>query len=190
MNKLRPALLTLLLVAMVGCNPDEEEATVQLKNDFDNPEMDFQPPWTICESSYQGAEFGKLLAGETSDAKEVDPGLDYVLMVAAWDDTGCDPEHCLPIASKNEEEVAAGQKRTISINLPNHQGACPPEGVPPIPKAQYNRILERWPEYEFTPYSERTQNPQCVSEDESSGAAGAGGAGGTLDGEGGVGGAQ
>jgi hypothetical protein len=184
--------LILILVAAVGCSPEEEEeqATVRLKNDFNNPEMDFQPPWTICDSAYRDVEFGKLRSGETSNPKKVFPGLDYVLMVAAWDDASCGPEHCLPIASKNEEEAMEGQTRTIAINLPNHQCACPPEGVPPIPKAQYNRILERWPEYDFTPYPERTHNAQCVSEDDSSGAAGAGGAAGTLGGGGGAAGTQ
>ena len=180
MRFLHPIPLAFLLLVSVGCdsNDDDGMATVRLQNDFENPEMDFQPPWTICASSYRGVEFGKLLAGEVSEPKEVAPGLDYVLMIGAWNDTTCAPEHCLPIASKNEEEVVDGQTRTIAINLPNHQGACPPEGVPPIPEAQYERILELWPSYDFTPYEERTHNAQCVAEGEGSGAAGAGGAGG------------
>jgi hypothetical protein len=152
-----------MIAAMSGCGAGEEGvATVQIKNDFDNPEMDFNPPWTICEAYYLGAEFGPVDIGETSAAQEVDPGLDYVLMVAAWDDPTCAPENCLPIASKNEEEVVSGQTRTIAINLPNHQGPCPPEGVPPIPREQYERILELWPDYDFKPYDERTENPQCL----------------------------
>ena len=152
-----------LLSAVVGCGSDEDGvATVQIKNDFNNPEMDFQPPWTICESAYLDVEFGSIGTGETSEAQEVVPGLDYVLMVAAWDDPTCAPEHCLPIASKNEEEVVDGQTRIIAINLPNHQGPCPPEGVPPIPQAQYDRILELWPAYNFKPYAERAENPQCL----------------------------
>jgi hypothetical protein len=145
-----------------ACTEEEGTALVTLHDDFDNPEMSFQPPWTICESSYLGVEFGKIGIGELSAEQEVVPGLDYVLMVAAWDDPDCNPEHCLPIASKNEEEVVDGQSRTIAINLPNHQGPCPPEGVQPIPEDLYDRILELWPEYGFKPYAERTENPQCL----------------------------
>ncbi len=160
--------MALGLVALLGCESetdDESVTTVLLKNDFNNAEIEgFQPPWTICEASYLGTSFGHIGIGETSAEAEVDPGLDYVLMVAAWDDPTCAPEHCLPIASRNEEEVVAGQSRTIAINLPNHQGPCPPEGVPPIPEALYNRILALWPGYSFTPYAQRTENPQCLSE--------------------------
>jgi hypothetical protein len=137
-------------------------AFVQIDNDFDNPEMDFQPLWTICDSSYLGVEFGPIAWGETSAEQQVRPGLDYVLMVAAWDDPDCAPAHCLPIASKNEEEVVDGQTRVIAINLPNHQGPCPPEGVPPIPQAQYDRILALWPDYGFKAYDQRSENPQCL----------------------------
>ena len=71
--------------------------------------------------------------GQTSTQKEVTPGLDHVLLVAAYGDATCAAENCLPIASKNEEEVVSGQQRTIALNMPNHQGPCPPEGVAPIP---------------------------------------------------------
>lgn len=153
----------LAALSCVACDDGSDgPATVSIKNDFDNPEMDFQPPWTLCEVSYLGVDFGGVAIGETSEPQEVEPGLDYVLMVAAWDDPTCAPENCLPIASKNEEEVVGGQTRTISINLPNHQGPCPPEGVPPIPQEQYERILELWPQYDFEPYEERTQNTQCL----------------------------
>jgi hypothetical protein len=37
----------------------------------------------------------------------------------------------------------------------------PPEGVAPIPQAQYDRIRELWPELGFKPYAERTENTQC-----------------------------
>lgn len=141
---------------------DDGSALVKIDNDFDNPEMAFQPPWTICQSSYLGVDFGTLGTGEASAEKEVTPGLDYVLMVAAWEDPTCAPDNCLPIASMNEEEVVDGQSRTIAINLANHQGACPPEGVAPIPQAQYDRILQLWPDFGFKPYSERTQNAQCL----------------------------
>jgi hypothetical protein len=146
-----------------GCDTEDEgSATVQIKNDFNNPEMDYQPPWTICESFYLNVKFGGIATGETSARQEVVPGLDYVLMVAAWDDPTCAPENCLPIASKNEEEVVGSQTRVISINMPNHQGPCPPEGVPPIPAEQYERILALWPDYGFKPYDQRTENPQCL----------------------------
>lgn len=190
MRTLRLSPIVLALVAVVGCSSDDDKAakaTVQIMNDFNNAEMAYQPPWTICESSYLGVEFGKLELGETSEAKAVAPGLDYVLMVAAWDDPTCAAEHSLPIASKNEEEVVDGQTRTIAINMANHQGPCPPEGVAPIPEAQYNRIRELWPEYDFTAYSARTENTQCAPSD--TGAAGAGGAGNDAGGSGGAAGA-
>ena len=153
-----------LSVVTTGCEDSEDAtATVQLKNDFDNPEMDYQPPWVICESAYQGVEFGFLDIGETSEEQEVEAGVDYVLMVAAWDDPTCAPENCLPIASRNEEEVVDGQTRTISINMPNHQGPCPPEGIQPIPEELYNRILALWPEYNFLPYDRRTENTKCLN---------------------------
>jgi hypothetical protein len=155
------ALVAALLLA--GCGGDSAgKAHVKIMNDFNNPEMAYQPPWTICESSYLGVEFGKLGTGETSAEKDVTSGLGYVLMVAAWNDPTCAVENCLPIASRNEEEVVDGQSRTIAINMANHQGPCPPEGVQPIPEAQYNRILELWPEYGFKPYAERTQNTECL----------------------------
>ena len=157
------ALLSIPLVACGGSDDeDEETGIVSIHNDFDNPEFSRMPPWTICEACYGGAEFETVLIGETSAEQEVRAGLDYVLMVAAWDDPSCSPENALPIASRNEEEVVAGQTRTISINVPNHQGPCPPEGVEPIPQELYDRILDRWPGYGFTPYADRTENTQCL----------------------------
>jgi hypothetical protein len=157
--------IALLFVSTIACEEGETEtANVTVENDFDNPEMDFNPPWTICKSSYLDVEFGKIAIGEISAEAEVEPGLDYVLMVAAWDDPDCNLENCLPIASRNEEEVVDGQTRNISINLSNHQGPCPPEGVQPIPEEVYNRILKLWPEYGFKPYAERTENAQCLEE--------------------------
>ena len=85
-----------------------------------------------------------------------------MLLVAAYGDATCAAENCLPIASKNEEEVVSGQQRTIALNMPNHQGPCPPEGVAPIPEAQYNRVLKLWPQYGFKPYARRKENPQCL----------------------------
>lgn len=162
----KKVIVTLLGVAFAfgaaGCGQDDGLALVQIKNDFNNPEMDFQPPWTICESSYLGVEFGQVGTAETSAKQEVAPGLDYVLMVAAWDDPTCAAENCLPIASRSEEEVVDGQTRTIAINLPNHQGPCPPEGVQPIPRELYDRILSLWREYSFKPYDQRTENTQCL----------------------------
>jgi len=156
------ATAALLAGAPAGCVEDEGSALVRIQNDFNNPTLERRPPWTICRSSYLGADFGRIGLGETSAEREVAPGLDYVLMVAAWDDPTCAPENCLPIASRNEEEVVDGQTRTIAINAPNHQGPCPPEGVAPIPEAVYNRILALWPEFGFKPYADRTQNPQCL----------------------------
>ena len=152
-----------ICVGFAGCEDDEDAvAYVSIFNDFNNEEMDYQPQWTICESSYLGVEFGGIDLDATSAEEEVEPGMDYVLMVAAWADPTCAPENCLPIASKNEEEVVDGQTRTIDINLANHQGPCPPEGVQPIPQAQYDRILELWPDYDFKAYDERTENTQCL----------------------------
>jgi len=108
-------------------------------------------------------EFGKIAIGDSSAAKSVTPGLDYVLMVASWGDTAGDSIHCLPIASAIEEEVVDGQTRTIVIQLSNHQGPCPPQGVAPIPEAQYERIRQLWPQYNFKPYAERAENPQCAN---------------------------
>lgn len=157
------ALLLLIGSFSWGCGEENETvANVRIQNDFNNPEMTFQPPWTICESSYLGVDFGKVTLDASSAELEVPAGLDYVLMVAAWDDPECNPENCLPIASRNEEETVDGQTRTIDINLPNHQGPCPPEGVEPIPEELYNRILALWPQYNFKPYADRAENPECL----------------------------
>lgn len=149
----------LTMLACASCSDDAGSGTayVRLQNDFQDPAK-----WAICKSSYLGQEFGAVARGETSAEQEVEPGLDYVLMVAAWDDPTCAPEHCLPLASKNEEEIVDGQHRTITLALANHQGPCPPEGVPPIPQAQYDRVLALWPDFGFEPYAQRTDNPQCV----------------------------
>ncbi len=189
MTKLGIGLLAVILITAAGCNDDDDDraaATVRIHNDFDNPELERRPPWTICESSYRGVEFGRIEIGETSEAQTVTPGLDYVLMVASWDDPSCARENCLPIASKNEEEVVDGQTRTIAINAPNHQGPCPPEGVPPIPEAQYERILELWPDYDFLPYDERAENPECLPDEEPAGDGGAGAGGAGAGGAGGA----
>lgn len=157
-------LACLVAVSVLSCGDsgdDSASAYVSIKNDFNNESMSYKPPWTICECSYMGVDFGKILLGETSAEKAAAPGLDYVLMVAAWNDPDCNPDNCLPIASKNEEEVVADQHRTIALNMPNHQGPCPPEGVQPIPEEQYNRILALWPQYNFKPYAERTENTEC-----------------------------
>jgi hypothetical protein len=163
-STLAAVLCAAISLLTVACTEDDGagSALVRIKNDFDNPEMSFNPPWTICNSSYLGVDFGKMAIGATSAAHQVAPGLDYVLMVAAWDDAACSPEHCLPIASASEEEVVDGQERTIAINLATHQGPCPPEGVEPMPEVAYDRILALWPAYGFEPYADRTQNPQCV----------------------------
>ncbi len=155
------------LASLVACGSSSDDtsnpAHVRVMNDFNNPQItSFQPPWTICKSSFQGVEFGTIEIGQTSDEHDVPAGLDYVLMVAAWDDPTCDPAKSLPIATKNKEEVVSGQTRTIAVGMTNHQGPCPPEGVPPIPQEQYDRILALWPEYGFQPYANRMQNSQCT----------------------------
>ena len=155
----------LLIFTLAACGSESEDpATVSIQNDFDNPNFERQPPWTICKAHYRGATFENIGIGETSESREADAGLDYVFMVCAWEDPSCAVEHCLPIASKNEEETIAGQERTIVINVPNHQGPCPPEalGIPPISEELYNEILDLWPEYDFKPYDQRTENPQCL----------------------------
>jgi len=153
-----------LALACASCGSDEQNvAYASIKNDFDNPQMAFRPPWTICRSSYLGVDFGPIPIGGTTAEKEVTAGLDNVLMVAAWDDPTCAAANALPIASKNEEEIVPGQHRTLAINLANHQGPCPPNpGVVPIPQALYDRILALWPEFGFLPYDQRTQNPKCL----------------------------
>jgi hypothetical protein len=146
------------LAFALGCDSgDGGSATVSVKNDFGA-----MPPWTICHANYLDVEFGKIAIGATSGPQKVQPGLDYVLMVAAWNDPDCTPAHCLPIATRTEEEVVDGQTRTITVAMANHQGPCPPEGVAPIPQAQYERILQLYPEYGFTPYADRAQNPKCA----------------------------
>jgi hypothetical protein len=162
-NRILGFMMIGVMAGAVGCGSDEDDvAYVSIKNDFNNPQMSFQPPWTICESSYMNTDFGPLPLDATSEEKLVKPGLGYVLMVAAWNDPSCAAASALPIASKNEEEVVAGQHRTIAINLANHQGSCPPEGVAPIPEGLYNQILALWPAYGFQPYAQRTQNTECL----------------------------
>jgi|GEM_PF-804723 len=164
------------LASLAACGSSDDTSSpahVRIMNDFNDPQItSFQPPWTICKSSFQGVEFGKIEIGQTSDTQDVPPGLDYVLMVAAWDDPSCSPAKSLPIATKNKEEVVSGQIRTIAVGMTNHQGPCPPEGVPPIPQEQYDRILALWPEYGFMPYADRMQNAQCAGSGTDSGDAG------------------
>lgn len=159
------AIITTSLMFVSGCgsgSDGDDVAYASIKNDFNNPEMSFKPPWTICRSSYLGVDFGPIALDAISAELPVKPGLDNVLMVAAWNDPTCSPATALPIASKNAEEIVTGQHRTIAINLANHQGACPPEGVAPIPEALYDRILALWPEFNFQPYALRTQNTECL----------------------------
>jgi hypothetical protein len=169
---MRHSILNLLvltsLVSMVACSSNDDDksasATVSIKNDFNDAEMAYQPPWTLCESYYLGQQFGRIGLGDTSDSKKVTPGLDYVLMVAAWDDTSCNAQNALPLASASEEEIVSGQTRTIALNMMNHRGPCPPTGVEPIAEVQYNRILALWPSYNFKPYAQRTENTECVGD--------------------------
>ncbi len=150
-------LVPVILLLGLGCGGEGGSATVSIENGFGT-----MPPWTICHANYLDVEFGKIAIGATSAPQGVQPGLDYVLMVAAWGDPDCKQENCLPIATKTEEEVVDGQTRTITIAMANHQGPCPPEGVPPIPQAQYERIMQLYPDYNFKPYADRTQNTHCT----------------------------
>lgn len=162
MKKPITLILAMMLAFSFACSNDEDSeiAYVRLHNDFDNPDLP-NPPWTICKAYYNGTFFDKVEIGEIGEEFKVEAGLGYVYMILAWDDPDCNPEHCLPVASRNEEEVVPGQDRTIVLNLPNHQGPCPPQGVEPIPEELYNTILELWPEYGFEPYENRKENPQC-----------------------------
>jgi hypothetical protein len=48
----------LVLATGSGCDGgDGGSARVRIENDFENPEMAFQPPWTICKAAYLGVEF-------------------------------------------------------------------------------------------------------------------------------------
>jgi hypothetical protein len=109
-----------------------------------------------------GVDFGTIAIGDTSPEKQVTAGLDYVLLVGAWNDTTCSPATSLPLATSSEQEIVPGQHRTIALNMASHQGPCPPEGVAPIPEAVYDRILALWPEFSFLPYDQRTQNTECL----------------------------
>jgi hypothetical protein len=155
------ALLSILAIAvgLTGCGDDTEMAFVTLENDFDDP-MFPMPPWTICEASYGGTFFDEpLSAGDVGIEQPVEPGLDYVYMVASFGDPTCaDP---VPLATRMEEETLPGQRRTIAISVPNHQGPCPPMGVPPIPEAQYERVRELFGDYEFPPYADRLSLSLC-----------------------------
>ncbi len=162
-------LLALVLVGgLAACGDDDGKgpgmATVRIHNDFDNPDLPRQPPWTICHAWYNGTYFDKVGWGETSEALEVRAGLGLVYMIAAWDDPTCSEAKMLPIASKIEEETLVGQERTITIGLTNHQGPCPPEGVQPIPEEAYEQVRSLWAQYTFKPYAERTENPQCLAD--------------------------
>ena len=159
------ALLGIGGTVVTGCDSDEASdiGYVALHNDFNNAELERQPPWTICEAWYNDTYFsGPILLGDTSEEQSVNAGLGYVYMILAWNDPTCALENCLPVASKNEEETVSGQRHVIHLNAPNHQGPCPPEGVAPISEDRYNKILELWPDYTFKSYADRTENPPCL----------------------------
>jgi hypothetical protein len=155
--------LCCLAAVVSACGGDEEKtATVSLKNDFNNPTAPAQPPWTVCHAWYNGTLFDKILLGATSAPQKVTAGLGPIYLIGSWNDPDCNPAHCLPLATKTDEETVPGQQRTIALVMTNHQGPCPPEGVQPIPEALYNKVLALWPEYQLKPYADRTKNPQCV----------------------------
>ena len=77
-------LAVLALAPASGCGSDSDlPGFASIKNDFNNPAMAYQPPWTICRSSYMGVDFGTIAIGDTSPEKQVTAGLDYVLLVGA-----------------------------------------------------------------------------------------------------------
>jgi hypothetical protein len=152
------ALAVLGLAFAAGCgNDDDAPAHASIKNNFGT-----MPPWTICRSSYMGVDFGTIAIGDSSPEKQVKAGLDYVLLVGAWSDPTCSPATSLPLASNKEIEIVPGQHETITMEMANHQGPCPPEGVAPIPEAVYDRIIALWPEFNFQPYATRAQNTECL----------------------------
>ena len=60
-------LAVLGLASTAGCgNDDNGPAFASIKNDFNNAAMAYQPPWTICRSSYMGVDFGTIAIGDTS----------------------------------------------------------------------------------------------------------------------------
>jgi hypothetical protein len=163
------ALMTPLAFLFFACGNSSissDKATAAIFNDFNSTAFDFSPPWTICQSYYLGTQFGEIALGATSAKKTVDAGSDYVLMVAAWADPTCNPVNCVPIASADPQEIDPGQVETITMDVNDHQGPCPPEGVEPIPEAQYNRIAALWPSYNFYPYAQRAQAKACQPTDD------------------------
>lgn len=153
--------LSLFLVA--GCA--SEPAVVTLINDFNNPDAARQPPWILCDASYNGTDLAldpPLAGGEASEPVEVEPGLARVLMVASWGDAACTPDTTLPLVTAVEEETLPGQTRDILVGLPNHRGPCPPEGIEPMAEADYDAVLAAFPDYGFEPYATREANPQCA----------------------------
>ena len=141
-----------------------ETAVVTLENAFQNAEG-MGPKWTICEAWYNGTRFETALApGESTEPTEVEPGLSWVLMTAAWDDPTCADEATQVILSTaQQEETVPGQARTIQLTAPNHRGPCPPEGVPPITEAAWNEALEVFADYDFPPYADRATIAGCAS---------------------------
>ncbi|HJL42046.1 MAG TPA: hypothetical protein RMG48_12155 [Myxococcales bacterium LLY-WYZ-16_1] len=159
--KIRLLFALFVAVSQLACG-GEDAAVASIRNGFDDPSADRQPPWTFCETRYNGVDFGRIAFGAESEAREVQPGFDFVLMVASFGDPGCPMATVLPLASRVREETVAGQRRTITIDLPNHQGPCPPMGIQPLPEETYERIRSLWPEFEFEPYASRADNGGCA----------------------------
>jgi len=137
-------------------------AWASIKNDFNNPAMAYQPPWTICRSSYMGVDFGTIAIGDTSPEKQVKAGLDYVMLVGGHGAIPTCSPNLLALATSTEQEIVPGQHETIAMNMATHQGPCPARGSPPSPRQFTNRILALWPEFNFQPYATRTQNTECL----------------------------
>ena len=72
------------------------------------------------------------------------------------------PRNLFAAGEQQRDRNSSGQHETITMEMANHQGPCPPEGVAPIPEAVYDRIIALWPEFNFQPYATRAQNTECL----------------------------
>ena len=106
------ALTILGLAFAAGCGSDDSGAAfASIKNDFNNPAMAYQPPWTICQSSYLGVDFGTIAIGDTSPEKQVTAGLDYVLLVGAWSDRPAAPQLPCPWRARARKRSFRGSTK-------------------------------------------------------------------------------
>lgn len=159
------ALFSLMIGFAGGCSgsnhDDVTTATVRLRNDLAVPDAAPQV-WTVCRSSFLGVDFGTIDARGNSPPRTVEPGLDYVLTIAALNDPQCDATNALPLASVRQEGVVDGQSRTIAINAGGYQSPCASGTTGPMAKPAYDRIVALWPEYGFLPYDRLGENAACL----------------------------